>query len=174
MPKIVRILLVFLGVSSHRCEKRGSSFPFLTDKRAYINGTFSGPFMMPRYQPILCQNYTTLYVRIRKIDRPRAPLSARIDRHSDRCQIVSVRRELKISCRLIPHTREWAPTCLVNFCVEFGTNALACHDQLGIVQFGGQRLSNVIANLHVGIPLKPEDTIGCSVLSSNRSKPKSR
>src|SRR5215831_3568870 len=55
------------------------------------------------------------------------------------------------------------PPCLVNFRVEFGTNALACHDQLGIVQFGSQRLSNVIANLHIGIPAKTEGTIGCNV-----------
>src|SRR5215472_8164120 len=73
-------------------------------------------------------------------------------------------RELKISCCLIPHTREWAPTCLVNFCVEFGPNALACHDQLGIVQFGGQRFSNVIANLHIRIPIKPGDAVLLNVL----------
>ena len=61
---------------------------------------------------------------------------------------------------------------LINFFVEFGTNAFACHDQLGIVQFGGQRSSNVIANLHVGIPTKPGDEVLLNVIKRviDRSK----
>jgi hypothetical protein len=60
----------------------------------------------------------------------------------------------------------------IKFFVEFGTYALTCQNQLGIVEVGSERSSNVIANLHIGIPTKPGDAVLLDVIKRviDRSK----